>query len=159
MLYLWLKYIHILSSTILFGTGIGTACIMLYGHLKKDIVVMGAINEYVVIVDWIFTGSTMIIQPLTGLAMVYISGFPLTSFWIMGSLIAYGFALACWLIVVYLQIKIRNLTSYAAKTMTPLPKAYYTYFKSWFILGWPALISLLIVFYLMIFKPYQVPFL
>ncbi|WP_419421032.1 DUF2269 family protein [Legionella sp. D16C41] len=158
MLYLWLKYIHILSSTILFGTGIGTAAIMLYGHFKKDIAVMGAINEYVVIVDWIFTGSTMILQPLTGLAMVYLTGFPLMSFWIIGSLICYAFALLCWLIVVYLQIKIRNFTSYAARTNAPLPAAYDKYFKYWFILGWPAFISFLIIFYLMTFKPYSIPF-
>ncbi|WP_131781703.1 DUF2269 family protein [Legionella gresilensis] len=158
MLYLWLKYIHILSSTLLFGTGIGTACIMLYGHLKKNIVVMGAINEYVVLIDWISTGSTIIIQPVTGLAMVYIAGFPLSSLWILVSLVFYILALICWLIVVYLQIKIRNITSYAAKTNSPLPAAYYQYFKYWFMLGWPAFISFLIIFYLMTFKPYTIPF-
>ena len=36
MLYLWLKFIHVLSSTILFGTGIGTACVMLYAYTCKS---------------------------------------------------------------------------------------------------------------------------
>lgn len=154
MLYLWLKYIHILSSTILFGTGIGTACVMMYGHYTKNINAMAVINQYVVRVDWLFTGTSGFLQPLTGLWMVYLMGYPLTSLWLLGSMIGYLITAICWFIVVYLQIKIRNITIHAALNNTALPPQYYLYFKYWFILGWPAFISLLIVFYLMVMKPW-----
>lgn len=154
MFYLWLKYIHVLSSTILFGTGIGTACVMLYGHYKKDIHAMAVINNYVVLGDWLFTGTSGVIQPLTGFWMVYLVGYPLKSLWLIGSIIGYVIAAICWFIVVHLQIKIKNITVQAAHDNSPLPKEYYFYFKWWFVLGWPAFISLLIVFYLMVMKPF-----
>lgn len=153
MLYFWLKFIHVLSSTILFGTGIGTACTMLYGHQTKNVKVIAATTRYVVLADWIFTGTSGFIQPLTGLWMVYLVGYPWTSLWIMGSIIGYLIAACCWFPVVYLQIKMRDFALDADQNNNPLPPIYYRYFKYWFYLGWPAFISLIIVFYLMTNKP------
>lgn len=153
MLYFWLKFIHVLSSTILFGTGIGTASVMFYGHLTRDPIIIAAIYRYVVIADWVFTGTSGILQPLTGFWMVYLAGFSWTSFWIMGSIIGYLIAAFCWFPVVYLQIKLRDIAIQAKEQNTQLPVTYDRYFKRWFILGWPAFISLIIVFYLMTNKP------
>lgn len=153
MLYFWLKLIHILSSSILFGTGLGTACVMLYGHHSQNIQVRAAINRYVVLVDWVCTGSTMIIQPLTGLWIVFLLGYSLHAFWLWASLIAYGIILSCWIVVVLLQIKISNLTNTAEKTHTELSPYYSIYLKWWFILGWPALLCMLFIFYCMVMKP------
>lgn len=153
MLYLWLKFIHILSSTILFGTGIGTACTMLYAHQTKNVAVIAATSRYVVLADWIFTGTSGFIQPLTGLWMVYLVGYTWTSLWILGSIIGYTIAACCWFPVVYLQIKMRDFAIEAEQNNTPLPSIYFRYFRYWFCLGWPAFISLIIVFYLMTSKP------
>ena len=154
MLYLWLKYIHILSSTILFGTGIGTACVMLYGHVRKNMDVRAGINQYVVFVDWLFTGISGVLQPITGFWMVYLAGYPLTSLWLMGSILGYVITAFCWFPVVYLQIKISRMTTYAAQTHSLLPPTYYYYFKIWIVLGCIAFVSLLVVFYLMVMKPF-----
>lgn len=153
MWYLWLKLIHILSSTILFGTGIGTACVMVYGYMTRDIHVTAAINRYVVLADWGFTAPSAVVQVVTGLWMVYMAGFPLNSIWIMGAITGYIVAMCCWLPVVYLQIKMRDLAVAADNSNSKLPSKYHTYFKYWFFLGWPAFISLIIVFYLMTVKP------
>lgn len=153
MWYLWLKLIHILSSTILFGTGIGTACVMVYGYWTRDTHVIAAINRYVVVADWGFTMPSAVIQVATGLSMVYLAGYPLSSFWIMGAIIGYLIAMCCWFPVVYLQIKMRDFAVTAHDTNSPLPNQYHTYFRYWFCLGWPAFISLMIVFYLMTVKP------
>lgn len=153
MLYLWIKYIHVLSSTILFGTGIGTAAVMVYGHFYDDISVKAAIYRYVVLADWVFTASSGFIQLASGLALVYLAKFPITLFWILGGIIGYSFTAVCWFIVVYLQLKISEMAITAHKKQQPLPAKYYRYFNTWFFLGWPAFISLLVVFYLMIMKP------
>ncbi|HAT1770702.1 TPA: DUF2269 domain-containing protein [Legionella pneumophila] len=153
MLYFYLKFIHILSSTILFGTGIGTASVMVYGHRTKNPIVIAAISKYVVFADWIFTGTSGIVQPLTGFAMVYLAGFSWTSFWILGSILGYVIAACCWFPVVYLQIRIRDLAIESIKNNTTLPNEYHRYFLYWFILGWPAFLSLIGVFYLMTNKP------
>ncbi|WP_392536434.1 DUF2269 family protein [Legionella sp. 227] len=153
MLYFWLKFIHVISSTILFGTGIGTACTMLYGHQTGKTEVIAATTRYVVLADWIFTGTSGFIQPLTGFWMVYLAGYAWTSLWVMGSIIGYLIAAFCWFPVVYLQIKMRDFAVEAAQNNMPLPPIYFRYFKYWFCLGWPAFISLIIVFYLMTNKP------
>ncbi|HAU1151380.1 TPA: DUF2269 domain-containing protein [Legionella pneumophila] len=153
MLYFYLKFIHILSSTILFGTGIGTASVMVYSHRTKNPIVIAAISKYVVFADWIFTGTSGILQPLTGFAMVYLAGFSWTSFWILGSILGYVIAACCWFPVVYLQIRIRDLAIETVKNNTTLPNEYHRYFLYWFILGWPAFLSLIGVFYLMTNKP------
>jgi len=149
MLYLWLKFIHIISSTVLFGTGIGTACVMLYGHRTRDVRIIAGITQYVVLADWVFTGTSGLVQPITGLWMVYLAGYSFSSLWIWGSIAGYIIAAFCWFPVVYLQIKMRDFAIAADKTNSPLPLEYFTYFKYWFCLGWPAFISLIMVFYLM----------
>lgn len=153
MFYLWIKLIHIVSSTILFGTGIGTAAVMLFGYYSKDIYIMATINRYVVMADWLFTLPSIIIQPLTGLYMVWLAHYSFHAFWIIGSLIGYVVALCCWLPVVFLQIRLRNLTQDAYLKKEKLPLNFYRLFRYWFILGWPAFFSFLIIFYLMTFKP------
>ncbi len=142
-----------LSSTILFGTGIGTASVMIYGHRTKNPIVIVAISKYVVFADWIFTGTSGILQPLTGFAMIYLAGFSWTSLWILGSILGYVVAACCWFPVVCLQIKMRDLAIETVKNNTTLPEKYHRYFLYWFILGWPAFLSLVGVFYLMTNKP------
>lgn len=153
MLYLWVKLVHVLSSTILFGTGIGTACNLYFANRTRDIYLIAKTARYVVIVDWIFTGSSGIIQPITGLWMVHLNGYHLTTFWVLGSIVGYLIAAACWFPVVYIQIKLRDMAEWANRTKKPLPAQYHRYFRYWVRLGWPAFISLLFVFYLMTNKP------
>ena len=153
MLYLWLKFLHVISSTILFGTGIGTACTMLYAHRTGKIPIIASTARYVVLADWVFTGTSGFIQPITGFWMVALAGYSWTSLWIAGSIIGYLIAAFCLFPAVYLQLKIREVSTEAEQTSSPLPPIYYRYFRYWFCLGWPAFISLIAVFYLMTNKP------
>lgn len=153
MLYLWLKMIHILSSTILFGTGIGTACNMFLAHRTRDKTIIATAARYVVFADWIFTTTSGIIQPITGFWMVFLAGYSMSAFWIWGAFVGYLIAAFCWFPVVYLQMKMRDFAVQAVQDNTTLPPIYFRYFNYWFCLGIPAFISLIIVFYLMTFKP------
>lgn len=153
MLYLWVKLVHVVSSTILFGTGLGTACNLYFANRTRDVYLIAKTAKYVVIVDWIFTGTSGIVQPITGLWMVYLYHYPLTTLWVYGSILGYFIAGICWIIVVYLQIKLRDLSAFALETNTPLSDQYHRYFRYWFLLGWPAFLSLMVVFYLMTNKP------
>lgn len=150
--YLLIKYLHILSSTILFGTGIGTACNMFFAHRTRDPYLIAMTSKYVVMADWVFTGTSGFLQPVTGLALAYVAGYSLTSVWLLGSIIGYLIAAVCWFPVVYLQIKMRDLALVAYQSQRELPAAYFRYYRYWFILGWPAFLSLLGVFYLMVTK-------
>jgi uncharacterized membrane protein len=154
MVYLWLKIIHIISATVLFGTGLGSAFYLWRAHLSQDISAIAFATRNVVIADWIFTTPAVIIQPLTGFAMIYLNHFPLSSIWISLSLFLYILVGAFWLPVIWLQIQLREMAKQSLLQHQPLPRLYFRYIRIWFWFGWPAFISVLIIFYLMIMKPF-----
>ena len=151
--YLVLKWIHVLSSTLLFGTGIGSAFYMLFAGLHREPRIVWFVTRYVVIADWIFTTTAVIVQPVTGFWLAHLAQFPLASRWIAWSIALYLVAGACWLPVVWMQLRMREMARASMEAGTPLPALYSTYFRAWVVLGVPAFFSLLIVFWLMVAKP------
>lgn len=151
--YLLLKWIHVLSSTILFGTGIGSAFYLFMANRRKDIAGIYFAARHVVIADWLFTTPSVIIQLVSGLYLVHLGGYHLTDGWIMWGLILYFFAGACWLPVVWMQIKMRDMAKAALDTGTPLPQRYWQYDRWWIILGSLAFPAIVVVFWLMVAKP------
>ena len=127
---------------------------MLFTSLSRDVRAIAVVSRQVVLADWIFTSSTVIIQPVTGLYLVHLAGFPLTSKWIMWSIGLYFLAGACWLPVVWIQLKMRNMAQQAAaQGAATLPEQYWRYLRIWTLLGIPAFFALVVVFWLMVAKP------
>lgn len=153
MEYVVVKWLHILSSTFLFGTGIGSAFYMLFTSLSRDVRATAVVVRHVVLADWLFTTPTIIIQPLTGFYLIHLAGYPLTSRWIMWTIALYLLAGICWLPVVWLQIRMRGFAQDAVKAGTELPPIYWRYLRYWVLLGIPAFLALVVVFYLMVAKP------
>lgn len=151
--YLIVKWVHVLSSTILFGTGIGSAFYMLSACLSRDPRIAHFVARYVVIADWLFTATAVVVQPLTGFWLAHLAGFPLGSRWILWSIVLYLVAGACWLPVVYIQMRMRDMARAAAAGHGALPAGYWRLFRIWFALGIPAFASLVVVFWLMVAKP------
>lgn len=151
--YLLLKWIHILSSTILFGTGIGSAFYLFMANRRKDLAGIYFATRHVVIADWLFTTPAVIIQLLTGIALMQSLGLSFSEKWILWALILYFFAGACWLPVVWMQIKMRDMAKAAIDTGTLLPSCYWVFDRWWIILGSLAFPAVIIVFYLMVMKP------
>lgn len=152
MTYMALKTLHILSMVLLFGTGLGSAFYKWMADRSGNVAHIAATNRHVVLADWVFTTPTVIFQPLSGLAMVYIAGYPLSTPWIAISLVLFCFAGACWLPVVWLQIRMREMSTAAATDQTALPDAYWHMARYWFWLGLPAFTSMVLVVALMVFK-------
>jgi uncharacterized membrane protein len=153
MSYLVVKWLHILSSTVLFGTGLGSAYYMFFLSRTRDARVAAAAVRYVVIADWAFTTPTILLQPLTGLALVHMAGFSLWTGWLAWSIVLYLLAGAAWLPVVWMQIRLRDLARAAAAENRPLPESYWRMLRGWVALGVVAFASLVIVFFLMVAKP------
>jgi uncharacterized membrane protein len=151
--YVTVKWLHILSSTFLFGTGIGSAFYLLLASISRDVRAIAVVTRTVVLADWLFTTTTAVLQPLTGFYLVRLAGFPVTSTWIRWSVILYVLALACWLPVVWIQIRMRRLAREAMERNVPLPLAYWRCFWIWVALGVPAFFAFVMVFYLMVAKP------
>jgi uncharacterized membrane protein len=153
MEYLIVKWIHIVSSTLLFGTGLGSAFYMFFASRTRDPRVIAVVVKYVVIADWLFTTPTVILQPASGFYLVHLAGFPLTSAWLLWSIVLFLVAGAAWLPVVWMQIQMRKLAESAALTGSALPDTYWKFLRAWVALGIIAFVALVIVFYLMVAKP------
>lgn len=153
MLYAWIKILHIISASVLFGTGLGTAFYMFYVNRQKNVALIAKATSEVVIADWVFTATSGVIQAVTGFILVYLKGYSLLSFWVLGSILGYVIAGMCWLPVVWLQMQCRDLAFLASANQTSLPAEYKKYFRVWWLLGIPAFIALVGVFYLMVNKP------
>lgn len=151
--YLTVKWLHIMSSTFLFGTGIGSAFYLLFANISRDVRAIAVVSRHVVIADWLFTATTAVIQPLTGFYLIHLAGFPLHSRWVMYSIVLYVVAGACWLPVVWLQMRMRDLAQAAARDGTALTPQYRRYLRAWVLLGIPAFIAFVAIFWLMVYKP------
>jgi uncharacterized membrane protein len=151
--YLAIKTIHILSATLLFGTGLGSAFYKWRADKSGDLASIAATNKNVVLADWLFTTPTVVIQPITGGLLAYRHGYSLSEPWLLFSLLLFLVAGVCWLVVVYLQIRMRNVSRLSLNSQTPLPGTYHRYTKFWFWLGVPAFCSILLVYGLMVVKP------
>lgn len=151
--YLLAKWLHILSSTVLFGTGVGTAFQMVWAMRTGRLETIHSVASGVVVADWLFTLPAGIVQPLTGLWLVYLAGYGAGEPWLVVTYGLYLVALAAWVPVVRLQIRIRDMAGEALLRGEPLPEAARRAFRVWFVLGWPAFIALVGVFWLMVAKP------
>ena len=151
--FLLVKWLHVLSSTMLFGFGAGTAWYFWNAHLTGEARTIAAVGRMVVRADWIFTGSSGIVQPISGLVLVWKAGWPLTEPWLVATYGLYALAFLCWVPVVRLQIRAQRLAQEAAAASIPLSPDYRRAMRMWFLLGWPAFLSLLAVYWLMIAKP------
>ena len=153
MEYLVVKWLHVLSSTVLFGTGLGSAFYMFFTNRSRDVAAIASVTKRVVIADWLFTTPTAILQPLTGAWLVHLAGFPWASTWILWSIALYVLAGACWLPVVWLQIRMARMADDALRQGGPLPPRFWRYHAIWTALGWPAFAAFVAIFFLMVVKP------
>jgi len=153
MYFLALKFVHIVSAAVLFGTGLGTAFQMWTADRTCDARVVAAVAANVARADLYFTTPAILIQPLTGLSLIYSEGIdPFTS-WLVVAYALYALAGACWLPVVWIQIRLRNLARDANTRTALLPAEYHRLMRIWFVLGWPAFLAVLVIFWLMVEKP------
>lgn len=152
MSYTAIKTLHILSMVLLFGTGLGSAFYKWMADRSGNVAHIAITNRHVVLADWIFTTPTVIFQPISGLWMVYLLGLPLTTPWIAASLSLFFLAGACWLPVVWLQMRMHKIAALAVAEATPLPDIYWRMARWWFWLGVPAFIAMVLVVTMMVFK-------
>jgi uncharacterized membrane protein len=151
--YIVVKWLHVLSSTLLFGTGLGSAFYAFFVSRSGDARATAVVLKWVVIADWLFTATTVVLQPATGVYLWWRAGFPIDSRWLVWSLVLFLVAGACWLPVVWLQLRMRDLAKAAAADGSPLPERFRFYLRIWTTLGVPAFAALVVVFYLMVAKP------
>jgi uncharacterized membrane protein len=153
MLYFLLKYLHLIGASVLLGTGAGIAFFMLLAHRTGRAATIAAVARIVVVADFLFTATAVVLQPLTGVALAWHVGYSLTEGWILLSMLLYAITGAFWLPVVWMQMEMGRLAEIASKSEQPLPKRYHRLFWLWFAFGFPAFAAVLAIFWLMITRP------
>ena len=99
--------------------------------------------------DWWFTTPTVLLQPLSGLWLMQLSGIGLQTGWLQLALAAYALAALCWLPVVWIQIRLRDLSRRGA-----LDGEARGLFRIWFVLGCIAFPLMFGIYWLMLAKPF-----
>ena len=152
-LYLAIKTLHIISSTVLFGTGLGIAFFMFRSRSTKNLDERHFAARTTVMADYLFTFPAVIVQPLSGAWLIWKGGYSWMDTWLVWSYVLYLVAGLCWLPVVWIQLRLSKLVADALRNGTALDDSYYRLFSYWMLLGWPAFVSLVLIFLLMVFKP------
>jgi uncharacterized membrane protein len=151
--YLIVKWLHVLSSVVLVGTGFGSAYFMFFANRSRDVRAQAVVSRLVVRADWWFTTPAVVLQPATGVILVHFAGWPWSTPWLATALALFVLAGACWLPVVWLQIQMAGMASESVRTDGALPARYAKYARWWEFLGYPAFAAMLVVFWLMVAKP------
>ena len=152
-LYLPLKWLHIVSATVLFGTGLGTAFHFWLTCRRGGVAAIASAARTTVVADFVFTLPAAIVQPVTGVALAILAGYPLASTWITGTIVLYAIAGACWIPVVFIQLRLRDIAMRHARDGTAPGDEFHRLFRHWFALGWPAFISMMLILWLMVSRP------
>ncbi len=148
-----LRWLHVVGACVLLGTGAGIAFFMLMAHRTKDPAFIAGVARIVVIADWLFTATAVVLQPVTGYFLAVMLNWPMTEGWIILSLALYFVTGAFWIPVVWIQSRMQKLAAAAAAKDEPLPEAYHRLFALWFAFGFPAFGAVLTIVWLMLARP------
>ncbi|WP_017931266.1 DUF2269 family protein [Robiginitomaculum antarcticum] len=149
----FLRWAHVIGATVLLGTGAGIAFFMVMAHRTRDTKIIAHTGKYVVIADWVFTTSAVIIQPITGILLARKIGWPLLEGWVLWSLLLYVLVGVFWLPVVWIQHQLRNIAKTADENAEALPERYFRLYRIWFMSGFPAFFAVLAIVWLMVSRP------
>ena len=121
---------------------------MLQAYRSGNAEAMKSTTKTVVLADWLFTTPAVIVQIVSGLWLTQRLGVPFTSVWFVAVIALFCLVGACWLPVVWIQIRIKELFRAGAGIDKCRPLM-----RVWIALGMPAFTAVLILFWLMVFKP------
>jgi uncharacterized membrane protein len=151
--YVLLKWLHVLGASVIFGTGLGTAFHFWITQRREGMAAVAAAARSTVLADYLFTLPAVVAQPITGLALARVAGYPLDAFWIVAGFALYLVAGACWVPVVLIQRRLHILAAQSvANGAAPGPE-FARLVRWWTWLGWPAFIAMAGAFWFMIAKP------
>ena len=152
-LYFLAKYLHVLGAIVILGTGTGIAFFMLMAHRSRDAAFIARTAETVVIADMLFTLTAVLLQPVSGGVLMWLSSTMWSERWLMTSLGLYAVAGLFWVPVIFMQIEMRDLARKAVERNQGLPPRYFALFHRWFLFGIPGFASVMAIVWLMIAKP------
>ena len=153
--YFILKMVHILSAVVVTGTGAGIAFFMLMASRTSNIHALAITARHVVLADWLFTAPAVVSQFISGLLLMNLLGYSFTSTWFYLVISLFLFIGVCWVPVIVIQYRLKAITE-ASLSSGELSSDFKKLMRYWVGLGIPAFGAILVIFWLMVFKPFPV---
>lgn len=153
--YLILKLIHILAAVVVTGIGAGIAFFMFMANRSNNPQAIYITAKHVILGDWIFTTPAVITQIITGIFLMNIQGYSFSAPWFYWVIGLFSFIGVCWLPVLRIQYKLRELAKVSVDKNQVTPE-FKSLMKTWTLLGIPAFTAIMVIYWLMVFKPFPV---
>lgn len=154
--YLAWKLLHVLSATVVFGTGLGIAFFAWFGYRRAlaigQIEGLRTVLRLTVIADACFTAPAVAVQLASGIALMRLGHWPLLGPFGATSLGLFILVGLLWLPVVAIQV-LMSREATRAESIAALSPAFHRRFQYWFVLGVPAFVLVIGITYLMVVKP------
>jgi uncharacterized membrane protein len=147
MIFPLIKLIHILSATLMIGTGFGSAFYLFLTYKKGKVSTVKDVLKLVILADTIFTTPSVILQLVTGIILTEMLGLTFGNwFWqVMGiSLIIF----ILWVRAAFIQLKLRKII----EMENEITEEFHRLMRIWFYLGVPSFLGSMLIYYLMVFK-------
>lgn len=151
-----IRLIHVVSSALMFGVGIGAFWFMLAALRSADIALIAATTRNAVRAEWFIAAPVAVVQPTTGYLLMLHLDYSLHSRWFLALATFYILAGMCWVYLVKAELKMRHLANVALaspRAATPLPPQFHALSRRWRRLALGSFAGVLTIFWLMVFRP------
>ncbi|RBB97040.1 DUF2269 domain-containing protein [Pseudomonas sp. MWU12-2115] len=152
MLYLGLKYVHVIAAIFLFGFGMGSYLYLIAASRTANPQVIAHVARMVVRYDAWITTPAGFIQIATGYWLTRLAGLPLTADWVLMSLILFFIVGSLWLPVLVLQKRLQRMAASAVVCGTRLADEYRAVYRQWFWMGVCGFLGMFVIVLMMVTK-------
>ncbi|MCB1597769.1 MAG: DUF2269 domain-containing protein, partial [Gammaproteobacteria bacterium] len=151
-----IRLIHVVSSALMFGVGIGAFWFVRASLRSADVAAIAVNIRNAVRAEWFIAGPVAVIQPATGYLLMLQLDYSLRSRWFLAFLILYILAgmFCVYLLKAELGMRALAAASLASpRAATPLPPQFHTLARRWQYLALGSIAGVLAIFWLMVFRP------
>jgi uncharacterized membrane protein len=152
MLYLCLKYLHIIAAIFLFGFGMGSYLYLIAASRTRNPQVIAHVARMVVRFDTWITTPAGFVQIITGYLLMQLSGLSMSTEWVLTSLIIFFCVGSLWLPVLLLQKRLYVMATTAGEAGGSLDEQYQGVYRQWFWMGVLGFAGMFVIVLMMVTK-------
>jgi len=149
---LLIRLLHVVSSALMLGVGVGAFWFMLTTVRAGNPLAIAVTARNTVRAEWCIAVPVALLQPLTGYLLMLQLGYSLRSYWFVAVVGLYMIAGICWIYVFKTELKLRDLAEQHRNDST-LPATFRPLFQRWTWLAVCSFSGVLGIFALMVFRP------
>lgn len=147
-----IRLLHVVSSALMFGVGVGAFWFMVTSVRSGDPAAIAVTIRNAVRAEWSIAVPVAVVQPTTGYLLMRQLGYPLDSPWFYAVAALYVAAGMCWVYLVKAELKLRSLTR-GHPAGAGLPAGFLSLYRRWTRLALASFAGVLAIFVLMVFRP------